>query len=153
MRSMRFHIKAASGRCCPVVWTDAECIHAISLSRISVSRWCCPSIQTGASCLPTPCLQRKVGIFSNSEEHPDVLPWCPNGCNLELFEASRHCWASGCMTGPSRHKHGIRLLWVEICIESFLNTWNSFFEIYGIPVYDSNITWLWFCQTECSQQN
>jgi hypothetical protein len=36
-----------------------------------------------------------IGIFSNSEEHPDDLPLRPDGCNLELFEASRHWWASG----------------------------------------------------------
>jgi hypothetical protein len=31
-----------------------------------------------------------IGIFSNSEEHPDDLPLRLDGCNLELFEASRH---------------------------------------------------------------
>jgi hypothetical protein len=36
-----------------------------------------------------------TGIFSNSEERPDDLPLRLDGCNLELFEASRHWWASG----------------------------------------------------------
>jgi hypothetical protein len=31
-----------------------------------------------------------TGIFSNSEERPDDLPLCPDRCNLELLEASRH---------------------------------------------------------------
>jgi len=29
-------------------------------------------------------------IFSNSKERSDDLPLCLEGCNLELFEASRH---------------------------------------------------------------
>jgi hypothetical protein len=29
-------------------------------------------------------------IFLNSEERKDDLPLRPDGCNLELFEASRH---------------------------------------------------------------
>jgi hypothetical protein len=29
-------------------------------------------------------------ISSNSEERPDDFPLCADGCNLELFEASRH---------------------------------------------------------------
>jgi len=31
-----------------------------------------------------------AGFFSNSEEGPDDLSLCPDGCNLELFEVSRH---------------------------------------------------------------
>jgi hypothetical protein len=106
---MRFHIKSTSGRCCPRVWTVtiylhvislsrtaskrccpgvwtvADCMHIISLSRISSGR-CCPRVRTDASCLLNPCLQRKTGIFSNSEERLDVLPWLPE-CNLELFRS------------------------------------------------------------------
>jgi len=36
-----------------------------------------------------------TSIFSNSEERQDDLPLRPDGCNLELFEASSHWWASG----------------------------------------------------------
>jgi hypothetical protein len=35
-----------------------------------------------------------TGIFSNSKERADNLPLRLDGCNLELFEASRHWWAS-----------------------------------------------------------
>jgi len=45
--------------------------------------------------------------FSNSEEHPDDLPLCPDGCNLELFEASRHWWASGRMLLTDERPDGI----------------------------------------------
>jgi hypothetical protein len=36
-----------------------------------------------------------AGFFLNYEERPDDFPLRPDGCNLELFEASRHRWASG----------------------------------------------------------
>jgi hypothetical protein len=61
-------------RCCPVFRIDVECMHTISLSRISASGRYCTDVRTGASCLPNPCLQRRAGIFSNSEEPPDMLP-------------------------------------------------------------------------------
>jgi len=149
MRFMHFHIKAVFGWCFLRVRTVALCLHVIAIIR-TASGWMhnvctqfpyqgsqCPdsvalssnTVRTGASCLPNPCLQRRVGIFLNSEECPEVLPWRSNGCKFELFEASRHWWASGRMTGPSGRKHGIRLLWVGICTESSLNTWTSFFEI------------------------
>jgi hypothetical protein len=64
----------AFGWCCPIIRMDAECMHTISLSRISEFKRCCPDVRMGASCLPTQCLRRKAGIFLNSEEHPDVLP-------------------------------------------------------------------------------
>jgi len=111
------------------------------------------------------CLRRKYFYLLNTEKRPDgiatssgrihwcswildssrtlksirdVLSWRSNGCNLKLFEASRHfigeryChiiwmdvadwWVSRRYTGPFWQKLGIRLLWVGICTESSLNT-------------------------------
>jgi hypothetical protein len=126
--------RTASGRCCPRVWMDADCMHAISLLRISASGRYCPVVWTGVSSLPTPCLQRKAGTFSNSEERPD-------GCNLQLFRSF-----STLMGVQTETKDSAFL--VGICTESSLNTEIAFckyFEdskIYGIPDYDSNITCL-----------
>jgi hypothetical protein len=36
-----------------------------------------------------------VGFFSNSELQPNDLPLCPDGCNLEQFEAFGHRGTSG----------------------------------------------------------
>jgi hypothetical protein len=119
----------ASWRCCPVIRMDAECMHTISLSRISAFGRCCAVVRTSASGLPNPCLQRRAGIFLNSKLHPDVLPWRPDGGNLELFKVFRHWWASEHMTRLSGQKHRIRLLWVGIYTESSLNTWKNFSEI------------------------
>jgi hypothetical protein len=35
-------------------------------------------------------MRRNIGILSNSKDHLDDLPLRPDGCKLELFEASRH---------------------------------------------------------------
>jgi len=83
-------------------------------------------------------LRRKSNFLSNSDECPDALPQRLDGCNLELFEISKHWRASGRMTGPSRRKLGIRLLWLGLCTESSLSILNIFFwnedsEINGIP--------------------
>jgi hypothetical protein len=36
-----------------------------------------------------------TGVFSNSEERLDDFPLCLDGWNIEMFEVSRHWWASG----------------------------------------------------------
>jgi hypothetical protein len=72
-------LRTVSRRCFPEVQTNVDCMHVISLSRISVSGRCFPVVWTGASCLPTPCLQRKAGIFLNSKERPNTSLGLPNG--------------------------------------------------------------------------
>jgi len=107
-----------------------------------------------------------AGFFWNSKERPDVLLRRPDGCNLELFETSRHwCesgrnnhvvrmnvadwWVSGRYTGPSERKLRIRLLWIVICTESSLNFWSSLFEacdtatvIIKLFTYHRNKLWI-----------
>jgi hypothetical protein len=113
----------------------------ISLSRISTSGRCCSGVWTGASYLPNPCLEKRDGIFSNSEEGPDVLPWRQDGCNLELFKASQHWWASGRMIGPSPDEnmgsHLSELEFVQNLPWTLEIAFLKYFEdseIYGIPV-------------------
>jgi hypothetical protein len=48
-----------------------------------------------AAVFPYLCLERKSFYLSNTESRSDVLLRCPNGCNLEQFEASGHKWESG----------------------------------------------------------
>jgi len=111
----------------------------LALSRI-VSGRCCLVVQMDAAVFPYLCVRRKLDFLLNSDECPNVLPWRTDGCNLELFESSRHWWASGCMIGPSGWKLGIRLLWLGICTESSFEhleplLWNGESEINGIPDY------------------
>jgi len=63
----------------------------------TVSGRCCPIVQTDAAVFPYLCLWRKFDFLSNSDERSDVLPWRPDGWNLELLESSRHWWVSGRM--------------------------------------------------------
>jgi len=114
-----------------LAWTMLPTTRALE-SKICTSR-------TDTVVFPYTCLQRKTWFLSNSEERPSMLPWHPDGCNLELFEASWHWWASGQywhivqtdvadwwvsgrFTGPSGRKQRIRFFWVGIYSESFLNT-------------------------------
>jgi hypothetical protein len=64
--------RSAFGWFCHGVQTDAICLQVIPISRTSSGR-CCPVVRTDADCLHNPCLQRKIGIFLNFEERPDVL--------------------------------------------------------------------------------
>jgi hypothetical protein len=100
----------------------------LALSRIASGR-CCPVVRTDAAIFPYTCLWRESGFLSKTDEHPEGLPWHPNGCNLELFKYSRHWWALGRMTGPSGRKLGIRLLWLGICTKSSLSILNHFSEM------------------------
>jgi hypothetical protein len=68
----------------------------LALSMITSGR-CCPVVQTDAAVFPYLCLRRKSDFLSNIDEHPDELLRHPDGCNLELFETSGHWWASGRM--------------------------------------------------------
>jgi hypothetical protein len=106
----------------------------------SSSGRCYPVVRTGAAIFPYLCLWRKFDFLSNSDEHSDVLPWRPDRCNLELFESSRHWWASGRMTRPFGRNLGIRLLWLEIYTESSFEhleplLWNEDSKINGVPDY------------------
>jgi hypothetical protein len=133
-----FHIKATSKRCCPRVRMVVTMLHTITLVRTAAGR-CCPDVQTNAAVFPHLCLRRKSDFLSNSNVHPDVLSWCSDECNLELFVSSRHWWmserychvvptdvadwwASGRFSGPSGRKQRIQLFWVGINTESSLNT-------------------------------
>jgi len=111
-----YHNKAWSVRTLKANVRTVELVHAISIyeawssgpwrltSRrlnlvcmfLSNPEWCPDGITTssGQMCWNT-------GIFSNSEERPD-------GCNLELFEVSRHWWASGRNTTSSGRLTGNR---------------------------------------------
>jgi hypothetical protein len=108
---MQYHIGATSRSYCPSVWMIALLLHVITIIR-TASKWCCPDVQDGCNssprialsriaserCFPVIwmdvaifpylCLWRKFDFLSNSDEHLD-------GCNLDLFESSRHWWASG----------------------------------------------------------
>jgi hypothetical protein len=111
----------------------------LALSRIA-SRRCCLFVRTDAAVFPYMCLWRKYNFSSNSKELLNVLPWCLDGCKLELFKSSRHWRASGRMTGASGQNLGIQLLWVGICTKSYFEHleplfWNEDFEINDIPDY------------------
>jgi hypothetical protein len=109
--------RAASGWCCPNVWTVALLLHAIciirtegldsvdwrsdgfkssaylALSRI-VSRRNNQVVWTVAAVFPYLSLERKSFYLSNTERHLDMLLRHSNGCNLEQFEAFGHRWES-----------------------------------------------------------
>jgi hypothetical protein len=52
-------------------------------------------IRTIAVVFPYLCFGKKSHSWSNNEWHLDVLLICPDRCNLEQFEASRHRGRSG----------------------------------------------------------
>jgi hypothetical protein len=128
-RSTQYHIRAASGQCCPNVrtvackyhnkdriqmvlpWRSDGCNSSLylALSMITSER-CCPIIRTDATVFPYLCLWGKFNFLLNFDERLDMLPWRSDGCNHELFETSKHWWVSIRMTGPSRRKLEIQLL-------------------------------------------
>jgi hypothetical protein len=104
---------AASGRCCPSVWTVALQLYAIFILRFECldhrvyrpggwtsSAWLALSriasgrnghvVQTVAVVFPYLCFGKKSIYLSNTKGHPTVLLRRPNGCNLDQFEASGH---------------------------------------------------------------
>jgi hypothetical protein len=128
-----------SGWCCLIVRTVTLLWHVITIIR-TVSGRCCPVVQTDAAVFPYMCLTCCHDVLWNFDERPDMLPWRPDGCNLELFESSRHWWASERMTWPSGRNLGIQFLCVGICIESSFEYleplfWNEDSKINGIPDY------------------
>jgi hypothetical protein len=45
-------------------------------------------VRTVAAAFLYLCFGKKSNSWSNTEQRPDVLLRCPDGCNLEQFEAS-----------------------------------------------------------------
>jgi hypothetical protein len=112
---------------------------------LSNTDWCLDGIATSSG-----WMHLNPGFVWNSEECSGMLPWRSNGCNLELFKASRHwlesrkyClivwtdvvdwWVSRHYTGPSERKLGIQLLWLGILHGIFFELlethfWNSLLE-------------------------
>jgi hypothetical protein len=81
-----FRNKAASGRCSPEVRTDAAVSHISVWEGNPIS----PRTLTGVWTVSFERMHLNIGIFSKSDERADKLPCRPDGCNFELFEASRH---------------------------------------------------------------
>jgi hypothetical protein len=141
----KYHIKDCVRKVLPWRLDGCNSSPRLALSRIAFG-WCCLVIWIYATVFPYLWLWRKSDFLSKTDECPDVLLRRPDGCNLELFETSRHWWASGrnyhiirmdvadwwalgCFSGPSEQKQRIWLFWVGICTESSLHTEIVFLQL------------------------
>jgi hypothetical protein len=92
------------------IWMDAECMHAISIIRISASGRCCLGIRTGASCLPTPCLRSKA---ESSRTLKSVWTCCHDVWTDVTLNCSKLLNTNGCPDTWQR----IQLFWVGVYTE------------------------------------
>jgi len=104
----------ASGQYCHVVLTDAL-ERRILLELLKIVRTCCHDVRTNAT---LNCLKL-------------LDTWWASGQYCHVVRRNvADWWASGHYTESSERKLGIYLIWVGICTESSLNTWNSLLEAY-----------------------